>query len=411
VPLKDDVYGLAQGYNGQHGICVYRATCQTKEGGEGVDRDALVVAVPTAAPFAAVSAQASTYMAHRELGLAGGVLHCLGKDWSAMDEELYFYEAAAGVSLAALLTPERGRRVALGEGGLLFRYWVGRVLRAICEVQTQSTHELLNAGTLGLENVVVAGKGLRLRLGGLRWGPQVSPFAGEAKKALRRRMRALGRSFARIVEGMLGLNSHACWHGAFPNVGDVLAEAALERVAHHRALQGLRLQEGDQVLLQLDAHFRCYTHFRVEMKDKAQAAEPAVAVAWEPAGPAEDVQPVKVWGRARGVGRLLCYYEEVQKGRPEGSPLVIEFEVVGVEMSPRLKAVLQFCNLMSGDDLGFVGKTKQRLEESSWRERVDTLWLQDLLQNQYFRDRSDDDLEAVMCDFEALFDGKKPDTE
>lgn len=56
--MRDDVYGVAQGLNGQYGIRVYRGTCEVKEA-EGKEREVLVVAVPATAPHEAACAQVS----------------------------------------------------------------------------------------------------------------------------------------------------------------------------------------------------------------------------------------------------------------------------------------------------------------------------------------------------------------
>ena len=71
-----------------------------------------------------------------------------------------------------LLRPNRGRRIVLTEDGRLFKYWAGLIAQALAEIQEQCTHAIGNA-RIGLENIVVCGKGLRLRLGGIQFLDQV----------------------------------------------------------------------------------------------------------------------------------------------------------------------------------------------------------------------------------------------
>lgn len=57
--------------------------------------------------------------------------------------------------------------------GWMDRYWAGLIAKAFAEIQDQCTHDIENE-YIGLENIIVCGKGLKLRVGGLRFLNQVS---------------------------------------------------------------------------------------------------------------------------------------------------------------------------------------------------------------------------------------------
>lgn len=353
-------------------------------------------------------------MAHRELALSGGVLHCLGKDWAASDEALYYYDYAPGVTLQSLLRPERGEAVVLQEGGLLFRYWAGQILRALSGLQAQACHVLHNR-RLGLQNVVVSGKGLRVRLGGLEWGPKISAYRDVSAEELRGRMRGLMRDFSAIVLEMLGLNSHSCWHGWFRNMGHVLGPGGMDTYDHRRALEGVEVGEGDQVVVNLEAqHQRMYKGFEVMPLDGKLAessGEPVVAVTWDEADTpiAQDVQTMRVRGLRAGACQIVVRFQDLEASHDQGSDGSVRIVVTvrPVRVSSRLKAVLRSCQIASGTGSALdlqEGAAKMYMGQGKWRDRFSKFWIQDFLANPYFAKMSDAHLDEVIAEYEALFE-------
>lgn len=104
-----------------------------------------------------------------------------GTDCSNREESLYYYEYVPVTSASELLS-RYGKPLA--EESRLFRHWARELATALQNVQEQSCHELLNK-KLDLTNVGISGKGLKLRLIGLQWGPQITPFYGESDEVIR----------------------------------------------------------------------------------------------------------------------------------------------------------------------------------------------------------------------------------
>lgn len=94
---------------------------------------------------------------------------------------MYYYEYVPTTSASELLS-RYGKP--LSEESPLFRHWARELAAALQNVQEQSCHELLNK-ELNLTNIGVLGKGLKLRLIGLQWGPQITPFIGESDDVIR----------------------------------------------------------------------------------------------------------------------------------------------------------------------------------------------------------------------------------
>jgi hypothetical protein len=432
--VRDDLYGVAQGLNGQYGIRLYRGTCETREASTSErdkEREAFIVVVPSSAPHAASSALVHAYLAHRELAQSSGVVHVLGKDWSASDEALYYYEFAPGVRLSTLLRPPRRGALVLREGSLLFRHWAGELLRALSDVQVQCCHVAHNV-RLSTDNVVVSGKGLRLRLAGLQWGPKVSAYREESAEELRQRMRSLMRDFGAILLELLGLNGHACWQGGFADMGRALGAEGLARLGHRQAMEGVEVGEGDAVVIELEAqHSRMYTSYEVarpagpdaegeERKTVETEEGPVVAVAWEEDSTplAQATQQLTVTGLRPGVAKIVCHFQDLEATpdqNPEGVVNIL-VRVTPVEVSAPLKAMLRSCQIASGVDstnggVGMQGSAKAYLGQGKWRDRFSKFWIQDFMSSPYFAKMGDTQLDEVMAEYEALFETDLNDSE
>ena len=402
-------------------------TCQGRDTAGEPEREMYAVVVPnnSAVPFEVSNALMYGYTASRELALSRCILKCLGKDWTEREESLYYYEFAPGRSLADLLISGKhtkrgngGGRVVLREDSLLFRYWSRELLVAMSELQQQSCHHLVNQ-SLDLRNVVVYGGGLKLRLAHLRWGPQISSFADESDQSLLRRMRTLMRDYGGILQDMLGLPRNACWNGWYSDIGKVLPDSELCHVPHFEAMGGIEIGEGDEVVVELDAHERWYTSYQAVVAgvgdDKNKSKQPGgplsdcVMVQWEEQQSCQEIHRFRVCGRRSGKCRIICQYYELDDPRRTIQFVPLNVQVTPVTISSRLKAILQCCQLATGTDkdgakkVRFEGKLREFLSSTRWNEHLGKIWLQDLVKNDYFSAFTDADLDAVIAEYEELF--------
>jgi len=398
-------------------------TCQGRDNEGEPEREMYAVVVPNGGsmPFEVSNALMYGYTATRELALSRCILKCLGKDWTEREESLYYYEFAPGRSLADLLISGKntkrgvgGCRVVLPENSLLFRYWSRELLMAMAELQQQSCHHLVNQ-CLDLRNIVVYGGGLKLRLAHLRWGPQISQFAQEGDQALLRRMKMLMRDYGGILQDVLGLTRNACWNGWYSNIGEVVAESELYHVPHHDAMAGIEVGQGDEVVVELDAHGRWYTSYQVVIAGDGVTTNNSTAahgsrsdcvhVRWTDQESCKEIHRFRVCGKIIGKCRILCHYYELNDPRRTIQFVPLTVQVTPVAISARLKAILQCCQLATGAlDDGVVkmrlgGKMREYLKGKS----LGNIWLQDLMKNDYYAPFSPGDLEVVMEEYEALF--------
>merc|ERR1719198_596692 len=59
-----------------------------------------------------------------------------------------------------------------------------------------------------------------------------------------------------MVESMLGIGPQLCWNGTIKVPGSIFNHRCVRRINHYDALSGIVLQEGERVIVELDAKNR-----------------------------------------------------------------------------------------------------------------------------------------------------------
>jgi len=83
----------------------------------------------------------------------------------------------------------------------LIRYWLHEILSRFAEIDTMGTHSLLDS--LTAQNVWISDHGACIRLGGLRWGPELPHDTSAKFLALHQRRSYLLASFANIADEII----------------------------------------------------------------------------------------------------------------------------------------------------------------------------------------------------------------
>eukprot|EP00903_Cladosiphon_okamuranus_P015923 g14708.t1 len=186
---ENDPWGVSQGLAGSHAIscrqgCAKRPNCS----GE----------FPVGMGYPPREKLWRAFLAHRQLALGSCVMRSLGVADRDPEETLFYFEHARARPASVLLSCRK-----LQEGDLLFRHWARGTLVCLAQLSEQSTYSLERR--ISTANLMIGAQGGSVRLGGLRWGPEIHGIGQATDLALQQKDIDLCLGLADTLEGLLGL--------------------------------------------------------------------------------------------------------------------------------------------------------------------------------------------------------------